>query len=1028
MSSSRSSSPERSPGDDDDSSSSSEESSYISGFTTSSSSSSEDEVGSEASPSSDEDGSESDGSDGSDSGDSSDGSSDDSASERRNRKLTPQQLAEKEAMKRSLKHVKKFIFKQETPGDPQFFNYLTKMHEWASMNDDEKRRALTEERKNESEQFLYDPVDGVANGLKSIWDAIQIEVDALPVHRRISSPLKFRALVNQCMDLEQNGRMRRMMMMERSILHTVLYMLRTLNGKIQHPPNMSRSFGSPMPSPDAAEISRLSTLPEDGPEDADADVRNVIAVPARNNSAHSASRARSNSRQAHDEESKSQFADDGVPLRTRSSLKRTESNSLRPTTFHNIPNTKQMHHAHAHAHPSSKSKSAKPKPQTPVAPAASSSRTLRAASVPPQDVPASALMSATDQSIETPQGSRKRRRAPRSNDSALTHATAVTATTRGSHKTPLLAPSRNNTLSVPTHSLTRKASNPSPNKSEHSTSRQRASPLNLAIIHNTPHSKHRLWIAGLLKHRDDLHMLMLSVLFMAFVHVTDSEKLAALKKHMLSTLLQHAGWGKQKIQEQMHKLLRVPTMSTGTTSGAAAFSETATPLSPNAQQRHRNQKSPASAHALNPNSSMIYMFDSMCIDLIDKDVLPLLSSKVPGDELEADDAAWKHATGVIAATPAPVHLDHVEEEEESKENGSYASSGQSKADMEDMGSQEDASMDDADAGDYEADGDDAEDVGRSHVSYRSPPKVKKPIGRVAKKRASAAKKAPAKAKAKEAKKLALQHAAPSGAADDTEMLDAAPVRRLRSHSAASHNGSVRSDSRSPAMKPQALTARLPSNSDGLARPAASVRRPAGSMFPSPKLPSNDVRSPALNPANRATPTLNAAGNSPRWSSTLSKWIGGALGWNGSTPSLSAAPATGSLRRNSSAASTGAASAVSAVSDRSGTSSRRSTRQTKKQRTDAGDADSFAALAPPSFSPRITRNVRRAAEAALLFSPPDGQTIPAGAAAASSVPETRQVRSRASSVAEHLPPVPKAPISTSSNTSKKTKANSAKRKR
>lgn len=612
---------------------------------------------------------------------------------RRKPRLTAAQLLEIKTTRKALKHVKKHVFKIESAYDPAFFSYLTLMHSWHELTLVDQRRQIAEEKSLEMEKSVYDPVDGIADGMKSIWAAIQAEVDALPIERRLSSPLKFRRVAEMAMDMEHTGRMRRMIVMERSILHVVLYILRACNGKIaaanQRPPSviglrspsLNQSSGDEMGSPQPLPMPGSLSHALDEIEEEDANMEDEAggaaaaggAAKRNNNKNAAASRRRTNRSRtgAVDEEkhgganlmlppsaSSSSAAAAAAssleaPLRTRSSLRRVGTKAARPTTFTNIPSirrTRSDDEAAAAAVLASRSASAPPHE-----PVANNNNSSAATLVTP---PASSKRGGGGGAG----GRGKKRRAPDSNSSEKTTVTTRTADTARTRtlSSPAMAQALAAAGSVPlraavnllpvSQSLRRFSSQPplaaaaggadlcvegfsgmSPAMASAIGSSCPPSPLALGLVGGPHSSPHRNWLVGVIKHRDDLHLFLASVLFMSFVHVTDSEKLSAFKKQTLTALLHHAGWGKQRIQAQMHRMLRVPTVSSGTTSGAAMFSSMTSPITPSSALANTSRRHTMS-HTLHPNASMIYQFDSLCLNLIERDLLPALRDRVPGSE------------------------------------------------------------------------------------------------------------------------------------------------------------------------------------------------------------------------------------------------------------------------------------------------------------------------------------------------------------------------------------------------------------
>lgn len=769
-----------------------------------------------------------------------------STNERRRRRrhpLSAAQQAELSAMRRSRKLAKKHTFKLESSVDPPFFSYLSLMHEWHALDLASQRKTITSEKTLELEQSLYDPADGVEDGMKSVWDQIQQEIDVLPVARRLSSPLKFRRVGEICMEVEHTGRMRRMLMMERGILHTVLYMLRSVNGKIVHRPPPRCGAGTPIRDIMGDDIGTddetmpISVTPHAAAAARTGTTRQSRVAGSRSGGSLTPMMHLSIPEDGEMEEHKGVDVGGGggviwpeLPLRTRSSLRRSTQKASRPTTFTNIP-------------PRGRRRTGVTAAMATIT-APPTAQLERAASAPPVDI---VVPVATP-----PRPTRgRKRRAPRSNETAATHTSTHTMPLRNNvafaHSSPPPPPPPNTraaTLELPKPRLIfqRHSSHPPP-----SSASAYASSLGASSAHTSPTkadgrplssplpvgaltvSPHRAWVSGLIRHRDDLHLFLAALLFMAFVHVTDSEKLSAFKRQMLTALLHHAGWGKQAIQKQMQRLLRVPTVATGTTSAATAFSQVSTPITPSNAMHALVRQKPA-MHQLHPNANMIYQFDAICLDLIGRDLLPLLSEPVPGqqtDQLQAE------------------RDERNRQEEEHKHAEDAMEDGDTAEDEEEEEQEEDVQSDESDAA--------------AHRARRAPP-VKRPPRRSSRRRSRAT------------------H-------------PVASARLLRSHGAASFvslqsDASGSSKERSPALVLQPMSARPPV---AAAKPSAATARTTRSqhalMMPAAVAVENDVRSPftsAVDVAARSTP---ATGASPRWSQQIATWVSDAshsvmqtLGW------------------------------------------------------------------------------------------------------------------------------------------------------
>lgn len=587
-------------------------------------------------------------------GDAEDEDGDESVAPRRRRRrhkksLTPHQRAERLTMRRTLKSVKKVVFKSETPLDPPFFRYLSAMHEWHDLTVAEQRKKVTEERHEEVTLAVYDPDDGVADGRRSVWDAIQAEVDSLHFTRRLSSPLKFRRIAEICMDMEHTGRLRRMIIMESSILHVVLYMLRVINGKERPPEPEPIHVLLPARSLAAGNGSQLEPLAEEGEMGGMEESKSNIASSSKR---FSGRRTRSSSRNGIGRRTRSSSAElkeasparveieadsvarqlDALPTRTRSAARRataTLNKAERPTTFTNIPSIQYRSSSVLLPHVIHRPASAPPQDLTSTPISRNNNRGCKR-----RRAPDSASSSATVQTQELPSSSAT---PPRPTDRMYRQRTLVLPTTDkgglqrfSSHpQSNESSPIKQTTLSLPGSLMLETTSScpVSPHPSPTGTAR------NNNIGDTNISSPHRAWIASLIKHRDDLHLFLTALLFMSFVHTTDSEKLATFKRQMLTGLLHEAEWGKQAIQKQMQRMLRVPTVSSSHTSNAAVFASVASPPTPSsalaqASKRHRL------AHTLNPNAGMIYQFDAMCLELISRDLLPSLSRPLPGQEVQ----------------------------------------------------------------------------------------------------------------------------------------------------------------------------------------------------------------------------------------------------------------------------------------------------------------------------------------------------------------------------------------------------------
>jgi len=576
-------------------------------------------------------------------------------------------------------------------------------------------------------------------------------------------------------------------------------------------------------------------------------------------------------------------------------------------------------------------------------------------------------------------------------------------------------------------------------------------------------SPHRSWLAGVVKHRDDLHLLLAALLFMAFVVVTDSEKLASFKKQMLSALLHHAGWGKQAIQAQMQRMLRVPLVSSSTTSASAAFSSMASPVTPSsalaaASRRH------ALTHTLHPNAGMIFQFDSMCLDLIGRDLLPALREPLPGQQTEV----------ALQQMQEQVDQEEAQSQQEEEKGDERKAAAASAAEDEEM-----KHADESEEADEEAEAEEEEKAEASATAARirkGAPPVKRPPRRVRKVQAAQAK---GKAQAKKAaaaggsgsagktkgkrrtRRMDLEHPAEEEEEDEHAPHHAASTaggggRRLRSagiaeeeeepspsrtssRSRSRHNSpaaAAGSNSHSPSVAPKALSARLPVHAlqlESMPRPQAVVRAtgavgstvPAGanvtvappgvSSFAPVSSSTRSHSTPQSSPtATTTTPMLSSpTSSSPRlsqlmsWMSDTGRSVFSSFGWQ--------APASAATRSASAAAALPLHPLGSPV-ERSNSPSDvvppPSKRPRRGRSTDSAGSSADSSASPAAASGRSPRQAQAQALATTasfsLHSPP--KHPPTVARAASQ--RTRSTRGTSSAAASApgagLPPLP--PIS------------------
>jgi hypothetical protein len=157
--------------------------------------------------------------------------------------------------------------------------------------------------------------------------------------------------------------------------------------------------------------------------------------------------------------------------------------------------------------------------------------------------------------------------------------------------------------------ISRQSSEPSIHKSSSSKSLKRSF-TTTSPISNSDINTHHIWLYETIKTRDDAHLFLCCLLYMSMVHVTDSEKLNNVKTTFLQCLMEKCSWGQRTT-------ITPPPMKSTTNSSRRSI---------RAAARSISQSPPASPISVplsfKPPSSMLYQFDCICLDIVNRNLLP----------------------------------------------------------------------------------------------------------------------------------------------------------------------------------------------------------------------------------------------------------------------------------------------------------------------------------------------------------------------------------------------------------------------